>query len=133
MSELESYPDKSPSVSRMGKAAEYLVAAVCILVTGGELNVSTSIVVDEGADLVFHRRGGSAMLAVQVKPRMSTGVLVGQDLRVPITYATCWCWWSRPPARSRRLTRRLSRSITFSGSGHMGAAWPSARWGRWSL
>jgi hypothetical protein len=63
----------------MGKAAEYLVAAVCILATGGELNVSTSIVDDEGVDLVFHRRGGSATLAVQVKARMSTGVLVSQE------------------------------------------------------
>lgn len=55
------------------------MAAVCILATSGELNVSTSIVDDEGVDLVFHRRGGSATLAVQVKARMSTGVLVGQE------------------------------------------------------
>jgi hypothetical protein len=55
------------------------VAAVCILATNGELNVSTSIVDDEGVDLVFHRRGGLATLAVQVKARMSTGVLVGQE------------------------------------------------------
>jgi hypothetical protein len=55
----------------MGKAAEYLVAAACILSTRGELNVSTSIVDDEGVDLVFHRRDHSATLAVQVKSRMS--------------------------------------------------------------
>jgi hypothetical protein len=55
----------------MGKAAEYLVAAVCILATRGQLNVSTSLVDDEGVDLVFHRRGGTATLAVQVKARMS--------------------------------------------------------------
>jgi hypothetical protein len=60
----------------MGKAAEYLVAAVCILVTRGELNVSTSLVDDEGVDLVFNRRGSSATLAVQVKARMSDGKLV---------------------------------------------------------
>lgn len=64
---------------RMGKAAEYLVAATCILASRGELNVSTSLVDDEGVDLVFNRRNSSAMLAVQVKARMSTSnrVLAG--------------------------------------------------------
>ena len=57
--------------SRMGKAVEHLVAATCILQSRGQLNVSTSLVDDEGVDLVFHRRGGSATLAVQVKARMS--------------------------------------------------------------
>jgi len=55
----------------MGKAAEHLVAAFCILATRGELNVSTSLVDDEGVDLVFHRRNSTATLAVQVKARMS--------------------------------------------------------------
>jgi hypothetical protein len=41
------------------------------LSTRGQLNVSTSLVDDEGVDLVFHRRDGSATLAVQVKARMS--------------------------------------------------------------
>ncbi|HEY5783168.1 MAG TPA: hypothetical protein VIT65_00155 [Microlunatus sp.] len=50
---------------------EYLVAAVCILTTRGELNVSTSLVDDEGVDLVFNRRNSPATLAVQVKARMS--------------------------------------------------------------
>ncbi|MGQ4485043.1 hypothetical protein ACN6LM_006770 [Streptomyces sp. SAS_281] len=76
MSDAEDYLDKSPAAGRMGKAAEYLVAASCILATGGELNVSTSLVDDEGVDLVFHRRGSSATLAVQVKARMSTGTQV---------------------------------------------------------
>ncbi|WP_055486760.1 hypothetical protein [Streptomyces sp. WMMB 322] len=76
MSEDEDYLDKSPSAARMGKAAEYLVAASCILATGGELNVSTSLVDDEGVDLVFHQRGRSATLAVQVKARMSTAANV---------------------------------------------------------
>ncbi|WP_329317915.1 hypothetical protein [Streptomyces sp. NBC_01262] len=78
MTDDEDYLDKSPSAARMGKAAEYLVAASCILATQGELNVSTSIVDDEGVDLVFHRRGSSATLAVQVKARMSTGVQIQQ-------------------------------------------------------
>ena len=70
--ENDSYLDKSASAGRMGKAVEYLVAASCILATDGELNVSTSLVDDEGVDLVFHRRDSSATLAVQVKARMST-------------------------------------------------------------
>lgn len=57
--------------SRMGKAVEHLVAASCILQTRARLNVSTSLVDDEGVDLVFHARGGTATLAVQVKSRMS--------------------------------------------------------------
>lgn len=68
----EDYRDKSASAGRMGKAVEYLVAASCILATADELNVSTSLVDDEGVDLVFHRRDSSATLAVQVKARMST-------------------------------------------------------------
>ncbi|HET9593628.1 MAG TPA: hypothetical protein VFP17_12005 [Solirubrobacterales bacterium] len=55
--------------ARLGKAAEHLVAASCILTSGLKLNVSTSLVDDEGVDLVFHRRGKSMTLAVQVKSR----------------------------------------------------------------
>ncbi len=55
----------------MGKAAEHLVAAFCILAPRGALNVSTSLVDDEGVDLVFHRRNSTTTLAVQVKARMS--------------------------------------------------------------
>lgn len=55
----------------MGKAAEFLVAAFCILATRGQLNSSTSMVDDEGVDLVFHAREGVSTLAVQVKARMS--------------------------------------------------------------
>ena len=63
---------KSPDASRIGKAVEHLVAASCILASGAELNVSTSLVDDEGVDLVFHRRGGTATLAAQVKSRRTT-------------------------------------------------------------
>jgi hypothetical protein len=55
--------------ARKGKAVEHLVAATCILVSEFKLNVSTSLVDDEGVDLVFHRREQSATLAVQVKSR----------------------------------------------------------------
>jgi hypothetical protein len=65
------YTLKSADAGRMGKAAEHLVAAFCILATRGALNVSTSLVDDEGVDLVFHRRGSTGTLAVQVKARMS--------------------------------------------------------------
>lgn len=70
------YLSKSPDAARMGKAAELLVAASAILATRGELNVSTSLVDDDGVDLVFHRREHTATLAVQVKARMSDGSLV---------------------------------------------------------
>lgn len=53
----------------MGRAGELLVAASCIIASRGALNVSTSLVDDEGVDLVFHRRGGTKTLAVQVKTR----------------------------------------------------------------
>jgi hypothetical protein len=53
---MDEYFGKSPNAGRKGKAAELLVAAHCILVSGGELNVSTSCVDDEGVDLVFRRR-----------------------------------------------------------------------------
>jgi hypothetical protein len=54
---------------------EYLVATSCMLASRGELNVATSLVDDEGVDLVFNRRDHSATLA-QVKARMSDGQLV---------------------------------------------------------
>ena len=75
---VDDYQDKSPAAGRMGKAAELLVAASCILATRGELNVSTSLVDDEGVDLVFHHRNSSATLAVQVKARMSDGLAVSR-------------------------------------------------------
>jgi hypothetical protein len=77
--EPAAYLAKSSSAGRMGKAAEYLIASVCILATRGELNVSTSLVDDEGVDLVFNRRNSSATLAVQVKARMSDSKLVQGD------------------------------------------------------
>jgi hypothetical protein len=76
VSASDDYLEKSPDAARMGKAAEYLVAASAILATRGELNVSTSLVDDDGVDLVFHRRNHTATLSVQVKSRMSDGALV---------------------------------------------------------
>lgn len=64
--------------ARIGKAVEHLVAATCILTSGLELNVSTALVDDEGVDLVFHRRGASATLAVQVKSRTTSAKTISQ-------------------------------------------------------
>ncbi|EYT62993.1 hypothetical protein H483_0109185 [Dietzia sp. UCD-THP] len=72
----DDYLLKSPDAGRMGKAAELLVAATCILQSRARINVSTSIIDDEGVDLVFHLREHAATLAVQVKARMSDGLVV---------------------------------------------------------
>lgn len=69
------------SASRLGKAVEYLVAASCVLVSDGMLNVSTSMVDDEGVDLVFHRTDHVATLAVQVKSRSLGTVTLSQSAR----------------------------------------------------
>ena len=78
----DGYLGKSASAGRMGKAVEYLIAAARILSTRSELNVSTSMVDDEGVDLVFHRRNHTAALAVQVKARMSDSKNVQNDSMV---------------------------------------------------
>jgi hypothetical protein len=67
----DAYLSKSAEAGRMGKAAEHLVAAACIISTRGQLKVSTSLVDDEGVDLFFHRRDSARTLGVQVKSRMS--------------------------------------------------------------
>jgi uncharacterized protein GlcG (DUF336 family) len=75
---------KSPDASRIGTAVEYLVAATCILASRGELNVSTALVDDEGVDLVFHRRGASATLAVQVKARTTDTKVVRSTFMIDL-------------------------------------------------
>jgi tetratricopeptide (TPR) repeat protein len=60
---------RNDDAARKGTAVEYLIAASCMLASDFKLNVSTNMVDDEGVDLVFHRRDGSATLAVQVKSR----------------------------------------------------------------
>lgn len=77
MRELRS---KNADSSRMGKAAEHLVAATCIIESRALLNVSTALVDDEGVDLVFHRRDGGATLAVQVKARMSDSAPLSREI-----------------------------------------------------
>lgn len=72
--------DRSARASRIGKAVEHLVAATCILQSGTKLNASTSLVDDEGVDVVFHRRGGTATLGVQVKARTTDTANVRKDV-----------------------------------------------------
>jgi hypothetical protein len=57
---------------RKGKAVEHLVAALCVLGSDGELNAWTSLVDDEGVDLVVQRREKSETLALQIKCRLTT-------------------------------------------------------------
>lgn len=65
-------PASNQDSARKGTAVEHLIAAHCMLASDFELNVSTTLVDDEGVDLVFHRRGSSATIAVQVKSRSWT-------------------------------------------------------------
>ena len=81
--------------ARKGKAVEHLVAATCIHMSGLELNASTSLVDDEGVDLVFHRREKSTTLAVQVKSRTMTTKGISQSNRF---YATVSATTFRPRA-----------------------------------
>src|SRR3954453_8431417 len=64
-------PSKDERAARKGKAAEQLIAAVCVLATGTELNALTALVDDEGVDLAFKHRDGTRTLDVQVKARFS--------------------------------------------------------------
>lgn len=64
-------PSKDERAARKGKAAEQLIAAVCVLATGTELNALTALVDDEGVDVAFKRRDGTRTLDVQVKTRFS--------------------------------------------------------------
>lgn len=60
-------PTDKQREKRRGIASESLVASMCILGSDGELNVATSLVDDEGVDLVFYRSAGGPTLSVQVK------------------------------------------------------------------
>lgn len=69
LSPAEAPPASDYDSARKGTAVEHLIAATCMLASDFELNVSTSLVDDEGVDLVFHRRERSTTLAVQIKSR----------------------------------------------------------------
>lgn len=81
-------PDQ-PLGAWKGRAIEQLVAAHCVLASGGTLNVSTPMYDDEGVDLVFSLRGQPATLAVQVKSRFSTSRRVrGGSFRMDVKKST---------------------------------------------
>jgi hypothetical protein len=69
------------SSGRKGKAVEHLVAAFCVLGSNGQLNAWTSIVDDEGVDLVFQRRELAKTISVQVKARLTTAKGLAQRQR----------------------------------------------------
>jgi hypothetical protein len=76
---ITSVPDDSTTTAggpRIGKAVEHLVAASCILMSQGRLNVSMPLVDDEGVGLVFNQHDQPATLAVQVKGRSRSAQVV---------------------------------------------------------
>jgi hypothetical protein len=66
---------------RKGKAVENLIASLCVLGGDGELNAWTSLVDDEGVDLVLQRRERPQTLSVQVKSRLTTAKGIAQRQR----------------------------------------------------
>lgn len=66
---------------RKGKAVEHLIAALCVLGSNGQLNAWTSLVDDEGVDLVLQRRGQPETLSLQVKSRLTTAKGLAQRQR----------------------------------------------------
>lgn len=67
--------------SRKGKAVEHLIAALCVLGSDGELNAWTSLVDDEGVDLVLQRRNRPETLSLQVKSRLTTAKGIAERKR----------------------------------------------------
>lgn len=72
---------KHADSARKGKAVEHLVAALCVLGSDGELNAWTSLVDDEGVDLVLQRRNRPETLALQVKSRFTTAKGIAESQR----------------------------------------------------
>lgn len=75
---------------RKGKAVEHLIAALCVLGSDGELNAWTSLVDDEGVDLVLQRRDRAQTLSLQVKSRLTTakGIAVRRQFQSQVRSAT---------------------------------------------
>jgi hypothetical protein len=67
--------------SRKGKAVEQLIGALCVLGSKGELNAWTSLVDDEGVDLVVQRRDRPETIALQVKARLTTAKGIAERQR----------------------------------------------------
>ena len=112
---MADYRDKSPDAGRMGKAGEHLVAASCNIGSRAKLNVSTSLVDDEGVALVFHRRGGTTTLAVQKggAVRASSRVSAPPNLE-PASLGTVWLVPSLELAKLVKPNRRGRLSFMAS-------------------
>jgi hypothetical protein len=77
---------KEPDAGRRGKAIEHLIAASCIIATRGKLKVSTSLVDDEGMDLVFTAETAQRRLPFRSSSTTSWRLLIGQTpMRRPLS------------------------------------------------
>jgi hypothetical protein len=80
--------ENHPGSSWKGKAIEQLIAAKCVLASGGRLNVSTPFVDDAGVDLIFNLRDRPATLAVQVKARFRSASMKRNTFMTQVRRAT---------------------------------------------
>ena len=71
-------PTPDQRKKRKGIAVESLVTALCVLGSDGELNAATSLVDDEGVDLVLFRVAGGATMSLQVKATFAYSASVTQ-------------------------------------------------------
>lgn len=122
------------------------MASVCILATRGRLNVSTSLVDDEGVDLVFHLPNSVATLAVEMKARMTEGAMVGRGPSKPksghrpsrpVRTSTCCSSSSTTRGRHRHRLARPQRRLrgparTADGGLRFSAAISPASTDKWS-
>jgi hypothetical protein len=89
---------------------------VCVLLV---VAVAESLMVDMQAHspAVFRSRR-----AQTIRPPVVVISVVLAENVVLAGQAACWYSWMAPPARSRRRTRKVSRSVISAGSGLSGAA-----------
>jgi hypothetical protein len=140
------------SSGRVGTAVELLVAGRCLLGARGRLNVSQTLVDDEGVDLTFHPRGGGRPLAVQVKGRTTDSsqhargrflAEVGQStfearddldmlfaLADPDASDLVWCWLVPSPAFADLARPTSTGRLRFVASVKDTTA---DKWSRWRL
>jgi hypothetical protein len=73
-----------------GRPVELFIAAYCLIASKNALNVWTSYVDDEGADLVLKRWQGTATLSIQVKARFvgSKGIDENREFSCKVARST---------------------------------------------
>jgi len=64
---------------------------MCVLGSDGELNVATSLVDDEGVDLVFYRSARGPTLSVQVKSHFLDAGSAGSSVPTPSALSCVTC------------------------------------------